>query len=204
MGFVGRPQFAARLVDIALQQQKKSGTWADACSQWEAAVIGIPEHGQDPTTADPRSVYGRMYRTLAGYKNRRIEYIQHRALWTSLDWMVAAFRFVGAIKLHMERAFPPTAEVDLVKAGVASMELRGRAATFKLTEPQVAETLCRVLADVGVAVACVRRFELLPRMGLPTGVQVSQCVWLCVCGLRMCVCVFRAFAHQRAAAALVP
>lgn len=39
----------------------------------------------------------------------------------------------------------------------------------------------------GVAVACVRRFELLPQMELPTGVQVSVCVVVCVWAAHVCV-----------------
>ena len=149
-------------------------------------MIGISTHSASSANVD--SLYTTMLNSLTSHKSRGGLFVEGRPLWPILDSLAATYQFAGVAELHVPTAVARSARVDLVNAGITSLELvPGEGAVYRLTEPKVAETLCAVLVAMGVPSVSLRMLQLLPQIGLArTGVKVCVCVWLCVC---VCVCV---------------
>ena len=140
----GRPGFAARLVELALNAEADA-TWSDIRLQWEHDVVGVSRAGSllSPNVGK-RPLCATMHAVLSVYDPATM--LGNRSIWSLLDTMVASFRLHGCAEVVVHGGIEEAMAMDLVHAGVASlsMPLRKRKPTFTLTEPAAATALAWV------------------------------------------------------------
>ena len=84
-------------------------------------MIGISTHSASSANVD--SLYTTMLNSLTSHKSRGGLFVEGHPLWPILDSLAATYQFAGVAELHVPTAVARSARVDLVNAGITSLEL---------------------------------------------------------------------------------